>query len=149
MLKETFMRELGMKIKLMVMESTLIMVEVDTKVNGLVINNMDTVMKNGLMVQNTQDNIIKASSMEKENSYGQINASMKESSKIIILMVVAYTNGTMIESLKETGKITKWKAKESLLGLMVENMLVIILMIKSMELVLSNGLMVGHTMAIG
>jgi len=133
MLKETFMRELGMKIKLMVMESTLIMVEVVTKVNGLVINNMDTEMKNGLMVQNTQDNIIKASSMEKENSYGQINANMKESSKIIILMVVAYTNGTMIESLKETGKITKWKAKESLLGLMVENMLVIILMIKSME----------------
>ena len=74
---------------------------------------------------------------------------MKESSKIITLMVVAYTNGTMIESLKETGKITKWKAKESLLGLMVENMLVIILMIKSMELVLLNGLMVGHTTATG
>ena len=60
MLKETFMRELGMKIKLMAMESTPIMVEVDMKDNGLVINNTVMEMKNGLMVQNTLANIIKA-----------------------------------------------------------------------------------------
>ena len=149
MLKETFMRELGTMIKLMVMESTLIMVGVVTKDNGSVINNMVMGMKNGQMVQNTQANIIKVSNMEKVNSYGLINASMKESSKIIISMVAAYTNGTMTESLKETGKITRWKAKESLHGLMVVNTLVIILMIKNMELVLSNGLMVEHTMATG
>ena len=54
------MRELGMKIKLMVMESTPIMAEVDMKDNGLVINNTVMEMKNGLMVQNTLANIIKA-----------------------------------------------------------------------------------------
>ena len=149
MLKETFMRELGTKIKLMVTESTLITVEVVMKDSGLVINNTVMGMKNGQMVQNTLANIIKASNTEKVNSYGLINASMKASSKIITSMVVAYTNGTMTEFLKETGKITRWKAKESLHGPMVVNTLVIILMIKNMELVLSNGLMVGLTMATG
>lgn len=133
----------------MAMEFTPIMVEVDMKDNGSMINNMVMEMKNGPMDQNTLASIMQASNMEKENSYGLINASMKESSKIITLMVVEYTNGTTKESLKETGKITKWKAKVSLLGLMVENTLVIILMIKNMELVLSNGLMVEHTMATG
>ena len=42
------------------MESTPIMVEVDMKDNGLVINNTVMEMKNGLMVQNTLANIIKA-----------------------------------------------------------------------------------------
>ena len=60
MLKETFTRELGMKIKLMVMESTPIMAEVDMKDNGLVINNTVMEMKNGLMAQSTLANIIKA-----------------------------------------------------------------------------------------
>ena len=58
MLKEISMKEPGMKIKPMVTVSILTMVEVVMKVNGSMINSMVMEMKNGLMAQNIQANII-------------------------------------------------------------------------------------------
>lgn len=59
MLKEMFMKELGMKIKLMDLEFTPIIMVADMKVSGLMINNMETVLRNGQMVHNTKDNTLK------------------------------------------------------------------------------------------
>lgn len=60
MLKAMSMRVSGLKIKPMVLESTLITMEVDMKVNGSKISNMDTVLSNGQMVQSMRVNTNKA-----------------------------------------------------------------------------------------
>ena len=59
MLKVTFTRENGLKIKQMVMEFTLILMEADMKVSGFKINNMVSVSSNGQMVPNTRVNTSK------------------------------------------------------------------------------------------
>lgn len=53
------MRENGLKIKQMVMEFTLILMEADMKVNGFKINSMDLVSNNGLTAPNTRVNTSK------------------------------------------------------------------------------------------
>ena len=59
MLRVTFTRENGPKIKQMVMEFTLILMEADMKVNGFKINNMDLVSNNGLTAPSTRVNTSK------------------------------------------------------------------------------------------
>ena len=56
MLKVTFMRENGLKIKQMASVYTLISMEADMKVNGFKINSMGTESNSGLMEQNMKDN---------------------------------------------------------------------------------------------
>jgi hypothetical protein len=60
-----------------------------------------------------------------------------------------FTNGQMAESMKENGKITKWKDMEFLHGQMAENMRVNISMIKRKEKELSIGQMEENMMGIG
>lgn len=60
MQKEMYMRENGLKIKLMDLEFTLILMEVDMRVTGSKINNMVLALNNGLMELNTKDNTNKA-----------------------------------------------------------------------------------------
>lgn len=59
MLRVMFMRENGLKIKQMVMEFTLILMEADMKVNGFKINNMDLVSNSGLTAPSTRVNTSK------------------------------------------------------------------------------------------
>ena len=56
MLKVMCMKESGQKTKLMAMEFTLILMEVDMKANGFRINNTDSVSSNGLTEPNMKDN---------------------------------------------------------------------------------------------
>ena len=60
MQKEMYMRENGLKIKLMDSEFILILMEVDMRVIGSKINNMVLGLNNGLMELNTKDNTNKA-----------------------------------------------------------------------------------------
>jgi hypothetical protein len=53
------MKENGLKTKLMAMEYIRILMEVDTRVNGSKISNMDLVLSNGLMVLSTRDSTSK------------------------------------------------------------------------------------------
>ena len=57
--KVTFTKENGLRIKQMVMEFTLILMEADMKVNGFKINNMDLVSNNGLTAPSTKVNTSK------------------------------------------------------------------------------------------
>lgn len=57
--KVMFMRVNGPKIKLMVMVFTLILMEADTKDNGIKINNMALVLNNGQMELNMKESMNK------------------------------------------------------------------------------------------
>jgi hypothetical protein len=59
MLKVTFMKELGMRIKLTDLVSTLTTMVVDMKVNGSTTNSTEMESKNGQMVHNTKVNMLK------------------------------------------------------------------------------------------
>ena len=59
MLKVMFMKENGLKIRLMALVFTLITMEADTKDNGFRINNTATVSNNGQMVLNMKANMNK------------------------------------------------------------------------------------------
>ena len=59
MLRVMCMKVSGLKTRLMVMEFTRILMEVDTKVNGSKISNMDSVLSNGLMAPSTRDSTSK------------------------------------------------------------------------------------------
>lgn len=59
MLKVTFMRENGLMIKLMDMAFTLILTEVDMRVNGTKINNMVSELNNGQTAPSMKDNMNK------------------------------------------------------------------------------------------
>lgn len=63
--------------------------------------------------------------MEKGFSYGRMIALMKVSFMKIIYMVMENIYGGMEEHMKENGKKIKWKEKEFSLGLMEENIKVI------------------------
>ena len=61
--------------------------------------------------------------MDRVTLFGEIKVSTVASSSIIILRAMEFTNGVMAESTKGLGKITRWKARVSLPGLMEESML--------------------------
>lgn len=73
------------------------------------------------------------------NSNGLMEASMWEISMIITFTVKEPIHGAINEFSKEIGKTIKWMVKENLLGLMAENMLEVIKMIKKKDTVFSNG----------
>ena len=77
----------------------------DMKVNGLKINSMDSVLKDGQMEHLMKANMLKAKSMERASSLG-----------------------LMEEYSLEIGKTTRWKAMEHLLGQTAEDTLVNMLM---------------------
>ena len=60
MQKVMFMKENGLKIKLMGMECTRILMEADMKDNGFKINSMDMESNNGQMALNMRDNMNRA-----------------------------------------------------------------------------------------
>ena len=59
MLKVMYMKESGLKIKLMALVYILISMEAGMKDNGIKINSMDMVSNNGQMEQNTKDSMSK------------------------------------------------------------------------------------------
>lgn len=109
-------------IKLTEPESILTWMVPDMKDNGVKINNMEWVVKNGLMVLTMKEIIILEKNTVKENSIGQMEVIMMEISNKIIFTDKEYMNGLMVENIKDNGKIIRCTAKVTLLGQMEENM---------------------------
>ena len=91
------MMENGWRIKLKVMEFTNILKVQDTKVNGKMINNTDTVLKFGLTEVNMRVNISKEINMEKESLYGLMVPIITVISIKIIFRAKVYMSGMMEE----------------------------------------------------
>jgi hypothetical protein len=85
-------------------------------------NNMATDKRLGLMRQSTRDNIKMEKNMAREISFGRTIVAMKVNFSKITSMVLGNTSGKTEESTKVSGRTTKCKAKESLLGLMEGDM---------------------------
>lgn len=77
--------------------------------------------------------------------FGQTLVLMKEISFKIIFMALVSTDGQMVEYIKESGQIIKWKVKVFSHGVTAVGMLAATKMIRSMVMVHSNGLMVVST----
>lgn len=97
---EMFMMDNGLMTKLMVMECIVIQMELNMKVIGKKINNMDKDLKHGLMEPNIMVIMFKEKNMEQVNSHGLTEALI------------------MVNSLKTT-----FKEKVNIIGLMVDNMM--------------------------
>ena len=69
---EMSMMDSGWMIKLMDLESIVILMVPNTKVTGKKINNMETVLKHGQMDQATRDNTNTAKNMDRERSLGKM-----------------------------------------------------------------------------
>lgn len=87
----------------MVKEYILMQLELDIKVAGMTIYNMDMAMKHGKMEQLMKVNIKKDKNMAKENLFLQMVLYMKVFLKIMKLMNMEYINGLMVKYIKENG----------------------------------------------
>jgi len=121
MLTETSMKETGRTIKLTVTESTCTPTEQGTRVSGKKISSMEKVLKDGLMALFMMESTMKGKNMGEELFSGATIQSSLVNLRTITSKVMALINGTMVENTTATGKITKCMEKESLLGLMAEN----------------------------
>lgn len=79
---------------------------------------------------------------EEVSLFGQMEIHMKVSLKTIRWKGLEYLNGK-IRNMKGNGRIVKWMDKENLDGMMVENILEVIKMIKKMVMVNFIGQMVN------
>jgi hypothetical protein len=138
------MMAFGKMIRLMDLEFIPIWMELDMKVIGKRINNMEKVLKLGLMVLHTEATTLKEKSMVTDNSHGQMAALIQGHLLKITLKDKESMSGVMEDAMKENGKITKWKVMECSLGLMEEDTKENTLMIKKKEMVFSIGLMVEN-----
>jgi len=81
----------------------------------------------------------KEKNVELENLNGQMEVNILVNFMIIIFMERVLTPGVINVCIKETGKIIKWMVKVNFYGLMVEDILVVIKMIKKKAMVYLNG----------
>jgi len=149
MLKAMYMKEHGKMTKQMDLVTTPITMEAGMKVSGLRTSKMVRALRNGQMVQSTQDSIRKVKSTGTESLSGLIRAPMRVTFLIIIFMVLVNTSGLMAEYLMAIGSKTEWKAKVSLHGAMAVNMLENTKTIKNTDMVYSHGLMADAMMVSG
>lgn len=81
------------------------------KASGKMIYNMDKVLKSGPMVLFMMENTKKERSMEKVNSYGLMDLSMKANFLKTIFTVKESTNGRMVATTTENGQIINEREK--------------------------------------
>jgi len=110
-------------IRHMVAVSIFIWMAQNMMVNGLKINNMDTVSKFGLMVQDMKETMIWERNKEKVILNGLTEVLILEIFQITIFMVMECMNGQMEENIKVNGEIIRCMGKENSLGQMEENIL--------------------------
>jgi hypothetical protein len=101
------------------------------RVCGVTINNMGMGSKYGLMLLNIVGTMIWVKNMGRVSLFGVKGVLIRGISWIIIYRELELTHGVMRGSLKESGKIIRWKEKESsgnfyfviiyIVGLMEEN----------------------------
>ena len=116
MLNVIFMRENGLMIRLMGMESICTWTVLLIKDSGTKINNMVRELKRGLMDLNTKAIIWLAKNMVKELLDGEMDLSIVDSFSTIILRDMANTIGLISANSLVSGKITRWKEEGYLHG---------------------------------
>lgn len=149
MLMAISMTGTGKMIKLTASDNILILMALNTKVIGLMTSNMDMEKSIGLMVHNMKETTSTAKRTVMEPSSGLTSHHIAENSSIIIFMETVLINGQTTESTLVIGLTTKCMVLVYLHGLMVENMTVNILMIKSKVTECSLGPIIDNTMATG
>lgn len=121
MLMETFTKETGRMIRLMGMVFICMLMALDMKEIGRRISNMVKALKDGLTVLCIMASTLKDKSMGEALSNGATTLFSQESSRTTTSRVMGHTNGTMVVSITEIGKIIRCMARVSLLGLTDEN----------------------------
>lgn len=109
---------------------------------GKKINNMDTVLRPGLMLPNMRVITSSERNTESAHSSGLMDLPTSESSTIIIFTGKEFTLGLTIASMRENGEPTRCMARAPLPGLTIEDTLVNTQMIRRGDTVSSYGLMV-------
>jgi len=92
------------------------------RVSGLKINNMDWVLRNGLMELHMKATMHKAKSKAKASLPGQMEALTMVIFMITTSMAQESMNGLMVEYSTVIGETIKWRAMEHLPGQMEESM---------------------------
>jgi hypothetical protein len=121
----------------------------DMKVTGLTINSMDMVKNHGLMELYTKVNILMVKNMDTVIFVLLILQYMKELLVIILLKVREHIFGMMVKNMLVSGKITKCKVMVNWTGLTINIMKDNLLQIKEKEKALLFGVMEESMMVIG
>lgn len=145
----TFMMANGLKIKHMVVAFTPIWMGLATKVIGLKTNNMEKVMRRGLMGQVIRVHTKTEKNMVKVYSLGLMVLLTMEVSWITTSKDMESIIGVMEEFLKVNGLTTKCKGRESSTGRTVVNMKGNTWTIRKRVTVYFTGLTVGNMMVSG
>lgn len=121
MLMVTFMKENGNLIRLMVMEYTRMQMEQNTMENGKMTSNMVEGLNLGQMEQYMKENIMKVKRTGKENCNLLMDLFMKETLNLMRFVALAFIHGVMAKSTRVNGLIIKCMVKAICGGLMVKN----------------------------
>jgi len=121
MLMVTFMKENGNLIRLMVMEYTRMQMEQNTMENGKMTSNMVEGLNLGQMEQYMKENIMKVKRTGKENCNLLMDLFMKETLNLMRFVALAFIHGVMAKSTRVNGLIIKCMVKVICGGLMVKN----------------------------
>lgn len=140
----TFMKEIGLMIKHKEKESTCILMDQCTLVNGLTINNMVMGSKNGSMGHNMKEILKMDLSKVMEFFFGLMGQIIRVNFISIKLKVTENMYGLIKDNIKDFGKIIRCMERVSLLGQMVEDIKASTLLIKSKERVFLYGQMEDH-----
>ena len=136
-------------IRLMVLETIYILMDLLMKENGKKINSMGLGKKFGQMVLSLKETIQKGKSKAQVLFYGLMAAITLESFMITISMALEFINGQMEEYLKGLGKTTRCMEVDYLLGLMVESMKELTQMTKKKVMVYLDGPMADSMQELG
>jgi hypothetical protein len=113
-----FTKAIGTRIKPMEKVSIFIVMELNIRATGLMINRRVKGRKFGLTVLNTKGITLRGRKRALEPSTGLMGLNMKGIFPIIIYTVMVFMFGEMEENISEAGKIIKWTERENSFGLM-------------------------------
>ena len=108
-LKERFMREAGGTTRLMVSESILIIMALNTRGNGDAIYSMVLALKHGLIPLNSSVNTRKAARTESESIFGQMAPSTRVNGRRTRSRATVCISGVTAGATSATGRGTSWR----------------------------------------
>lgn len=115
------MKEIGQMIKQKDMVFTPIKTGHNIKDHGKTINSMVLEKRHGLMVHHTKVIMFLERNMEEVHLYGQMDQSIMDNFKTIILKEWVNINGLMVDHITESGRIIKCMGKVYFSGQMGED----------------------------
>ena len=149
MLMETFSRVNGMTTRQMGMVSTSIRTELDMRVRGRMISNTDTVRKYGPITHNMRAFTMRVKSMDVDFTSGRMAQDTTENGSRIELRAMENISGKTVELTLDNGKIIICTVKVPIPGLMEGDMKANTKWIRNMDTEFTTGLMAVYIKAIG